>query len=92
MMFIRGQAEMGGASPAAEPLHQLLGHQQIENPIDRDPVDRVISLNTSIDIGGAERIAVITDHLQYPNPVFCRFDSNLLQQIMIITFAAHRPD
>ncbi len=71
MIFIGCQTIDKGPSPAADAFNQPFFHQKIKNAVDRDPIDVMGAAQGIKYLLGAQRTAVVADHLQNPMAVRC---------------------
>ena len=69
MVFVGRQSVMGGPC-TVDPLDDTMLHEQVENTVDGDPVDRLRPFNGLKDVGSSEGGAVAADHLDDPQSVF----------------------
>lgn len=71
MVLVRCEAVICGPATGTQPLDDVVLDHQVENPVDRYPVDRVSPVKNRVDIGSGEGATAAADHLQDLQAIGC---------------------
>ncbi|VTR68784.1 hypothetical protein DESC_720162 [Desulfosarcina cetonica] len=79
MVFVGRHAIVEGPATGADAVQDATGHEQIEDAVDRYPVDAATALEGVVDVAGREGVAVAANHFEHVQPIGRRFKVGGLQ-------------
>jgi hypothetical protein len=89
MVGVRGEAVAEGAVAGADLLQEPLLNQEVQNAVDRDPVDILSATGQGENLLGAQRMGTAPDDLENPHTIEGTLQVPSLEEASIIAAIAH---